>query len=176
MNNFECLTPEVTWFARTIPPHVIKYRVKDDKLLSSLMKSVDDEGDKMGHSTNLMCDMTSYRSQTFSPHKSTYEKTIDLISDIFRVNDLELKVIDIWVGKYVSQDYARRHNHGDALWSFCIYLNEGKDFPPLQLENFGEVEPEKGLLIFFPSWVFHEVKSKKFEGARYVCAGNIKSI
>ena len=61
------------------------------------------------------------------------------------------------------------------LWSFCIYLNEGKDFPPLQLENFGEVEPEKGLLIFFPSWVFHEVKSKKFGGPRYVCR-NIKSI
>ena len=107
------------------------------------------------------------------PDLGSFENTINLFSEIFKQNNLKIEVVDIWVAKYVSQDYAKKHNHGDALWSFCIYLNEGKDFPPIELEGYGKVKAEKGLVIFFPSWVFHSVESKEFEGARYVCAGNI---
>ena len=172
-NTIECLTPDVKWFTRTLPPCVIKYKIKDEQLLSSLIDAVDSDGDRMRHQTNLACAMTSYRSQEYSTHKSSFENTINLFSEIFKQNNLKIEVVDIWVAKYVSQDYAKKHNHGDALWSFCIYLNEGKDFPPIELEGYGKVKAEKGLVIFFPYWVFHSVESKEFEGARYVCAGNI---
>ena len=56
---------------------------------------------------------------------------------------------------------------------FCLYLNEGDGFPPLEIEDCENVNPEKGLLVFFPGTINHEVKSKEFEGSRYVCAGNI---
>ena len=44
-DSVKCLTPEVKWYERNLPPSVIKYKISDDKLMKSLMEIVDNDGD-----------------------------------------------------------------------------------------------------------------------------------
>lgn len=168
----ECLTPDVGWYERNLPPSLIKYKISDDNLLSSLMEVVDKSGDRMAQRTNLFCKITEYRSQRDTKYKKAFDGVIEIVESIFDENKLNFKVTDIWVAQYKSQDLARKHDHTPASWSFCLYLNEGEGFPPLELKDCKKVYPEKGLIVFFPGWVLHEVKTKEFDGARYVCSGN----
>ena len=169
----ECLTPDVGWFERTMPPKVIKYKIHDDELIQSLITMMDETGDEMGHGTNLFCSMTEYRSQLKSKYKIVFENVISLVNGILKENKLSCETADIWCAKYTSGDHTLPHQHSPSPWSFCFYLNEFKEFPPLEIDGHGKVKPEKGLLVIFPGWVQHEVKPKEFNGSRYVCAGNV---
>ena len=42
----------------------------------------------------------------------------------------------------------------------------------LEIQDGRKIYSERGNLLFFPGWVLHQVKPKKFSGSRYVCAGN----
>ena len=174
-DSVKCLTPEVKWYEKNLPPSVIKYKIDDDKLMKSLMEIVDNDGDRMYHKTNLFCAMSGYKSHIYSQYKERYDVILDIINSILDEQNFNLSVDDIWVAKYESGEYARKHKHAPSNWSFCLYLNEGDGFPPLEIDDYGNVDPEKGLLVFFPGSLNHEVKSKEFEGSRYVCAGNIHS-
>lgn len=171
------VTPNRPWYERTMPPAVIKYYIRDDTLIKEFRNIMDETGDEMIHNTNLRCEMTEYKSQLKPKYKKPFEIFIGIIDDILRTNDLSgLSVKDIWCAKYSSGDYAKPHCHSPAAWSFCYYLNQWVDFPTLELDGWGSIEPDYGLLVFFPGWVVHEVKKKEWHYSkdRYVVAGNIE--
>lgn len=171
-HRIKCITPDVGWYERSFPIPIIKYRVNDDVLLDSLISMMDETGDEMGFTTNLFCQMTEYKTQLNSKYKDIFEDMIGIVENILIENKLHLKVSDIWCAKYKSDDYAREHNHRPCRWSFCMNLNESEDFPPLEIQDGRKIYSERGNLLFFPGWVLHQVKPKKFSGSRYVCAGN----
>ena len=92
--------------------------------------------------------------------------------------------------------YHRAHNHPNAVWSGVYYVDPGLDAPdhPLsgQLElpdprpyanmvstpgdPFGQkalITPEAGLMVVFPSWLYHFVHPYSADGTRISVAFNI---
>tara|TARA_E500000318_G_scaffold104773_1_gene111064 strand:+ start:5709 stop:6251 length:543 start_codon:yes stop_codon:yes gene_type:complete len=83
-------------------------------------------------------------------------------------------VSEIW--GIVSEPYglATPHNHWPAIFTFVYYLSLPKNNPPLLFTDSGlEIYPEEGELIFFPSWLKHEVPLNKTKDKRICIAGNI---
>ena len=79
--------------------------------------------------------------------------------------------------KYKSNEHAVQHDHWPALWSFAYYLNAPKGAPGLYFKEMGDQggirNLEPGLLLMFPGYIRHEVKSTKFKGSRYVVSANV---
>ena len=76
----------------------------------------------------------------------------------------------------VSEPYglATPHNHWPAIFTFVYYLSLPKNNPPLLFTDSGlEIYPEEGEVIFFPSWLKHEVPLNKTKDKRICIAGNI---
>ena len=163
------LTEELNWSARTLPPNIHKFQIDDSEMLNELIQMIEDRGDETAYSTNLKCDMTGYKSWMVDKR---FRGLAEILTSILKMIPLNLSISDMWGAKYVSEEYAKEHDHGHSEWSFCLYLNDGIGFPPL-IVNGIELKPEKGLLVMFPGWVRHSVPSKEFDGSRYVVAGNI---
>ena len=165
----EHLTKEKNWHSRTNPPNIHQYKIDGGGIFNTLIEMIDDRGDEEFHQTNLKCDMTRYRSWK---HDGRMNEFVTIIKSILKEIPLDLVLADMWGAKYESEEYAREHDHGNSEWSFCIYLNEGQGFPPLIVDK-KEIYPKRGLIVIFPGWVRHSVPSQKFDGERYVVAGNI---
>ena len=163
------LTENKHWFPLSRPASIHRFLIDNDEVMEAMIKVIDDKGDEELHTTNLKCNMTEYRSWE---KDDRFDKLLPIIDEIINRTPVDIKLSDMWGAVYESEEYAREHDHGNAEWSFCLYLNEGEGFPPLIVDG-NEVEPKKGLMVVFPGWVRHEVKSKKFEGHRYVVAGNL---
>ena len=165
----EHLTKEKNWHSRTNPPNIHQYKIDGGGIFNTLIEMIDDRGDEEFHQTNLKCDMTRYRSWK---HDGRMNEFVTIIKSILKEIPLDLVLADMWGAKYESEEYAREHDHGNSEWSFCIYLNEGQGFPPLIVHD-KKIYPKRGLVVIFPGWVRHSVPSQKFDGERYVVAGNI---
>jgi len=106
--------------------------------------------------------------------------TLSKISKSYMKNyfDKELNgnffVSELWGIVTEPDGLATPHNHWPALFTFVYYLSLPKNNPPLVFTDSNlEIQPKEGELIFFPSWIKHEVPKNKTDGERVCYAGNI---
>ena len=90
-------------------------------------------------------------------------KFIDLMDENVKLTSYKLE--DSW-GFCVNQGgYTKFHNHGNAIWSGVIYLNEHNqtlDFPDINQK----VKPEKGKFVLFSSFLNHGCKIHRCENPK----------
>jgi hypothetical protein len=83
-------------------------------------------------------------------------------------------ISELWGISTEPNGLATPHNHWPAVFTFVYYLSLPKNNPPLLFTDSGlEIYPEEGELIFFPSWLKHEVPLNKTKDKRICMAGNI---
>jgi hypothetical protein len=86
----------------------------------------------------------------------------------------EFRIDSMWGIKYESGDSTGKHDHWPSIWTACYYLNPPNDCAGLYFTDLKEeLKVENGMLVLFPGWVSHEVRSHKFVGNRYVIAANL---
>ena len=85
---------------------------------------------------------------------------------------LELK--DLWGQYYNKDDYQVYHHHNPNYWSFVYYVNAPKGSAPLVFTNSKKkVIPKSGMIVLFPSWLYHHVPKHRSEEIRSVISGNL---
>jgi hypothetical protein len=146
-----------------------------------IKRIIDEYGDRQNHKTNVKAQMTEWKMWDEPGFNELVPIVLDISKQIsqtkFKNRKINSKLDSMWGVKYKSEEITIAHDHWPAVWSFVYYLNAPKNAPGLFFtemgEHGGEIKIEPGLLIFFEGHITHEVKSKKFEGHRYVVSGNI---
>jgi uncharacterized protein (TIGR02466 family) len=104
-----------------------------------------------------------------------------------------------WANVSRSGDYHRIHNHPGSCWSGVYYVEAGTDAPGYPLsgllelldprpftemvstpgEPFGQkaiIKPEAGMMVLFPSWLYHFVNPYFGEGERISVSFNVSAV
>ena len=155
-------------------------KIDNPKMDKQIKKIIDKQGDRQQHKSNVKADMTEWRMQDKEGFRDLAEiiKAVAIKGSKERYNrDIDPEIIDMWGMKYKSNEHAVQHDHWPALWSFAYYLNAPKGAPGLYFKEMGDQggirNLEPGLLLMFPGYIRHEVKSTKFKGSRYVVSANV---
>ena len=96
--------------------------------------------------------------------------------------------LEYWVQDYKNNDYHTRHNHPLSLISGVYWIRANKhasnfrifspnpydSFPIEFNHSFTDIQPNKGLLILFPSYLYHEVLVNNINSIRTTIAFNLK--
>jgi uncharacterized protein (TIGR02466 family) len=87
--------------------------------------------------------------------------------------------VDYWIQNYQSNDYHRSHSHAHSYISGVYYIRANKNAGSLRFTNpnpylyssvydipledkmYYDIQPQKGLLVIFPSYLIHEVIPSK---------------
>ena len=160
---------------------IFECKLNDSKMDKDIIKSINEQGDRQGHRTNVKAQMTEWlmiREPGFDKLSNIVLNVGRHISQLKYNRQVNLFLENLWGMKYKSEEIAIEHDHWPALWSFVYYVNEPKDAPGLFFPNMGEQggerNIEKGLLVFFEGHIRHAVRPKKHKGYRYVVSGNMK--
>lgn len=96
-----------------------------------------------------------------------FDGLIDICLDfIYEINekefhlpkeDLQYECINLWAMKYNTGEYALKHNHYPANWSFVYYVDVVPDQSPIIFEDVNVVYPKNGDLIMFNGMIDHDV-------------------
>ena len=62
-----------------------------------------------------------------------------------------------WAVMYPDGEGVKEHNHFPYPISFCYYVNFPFGSSPIIFENYGEIYPNAGDVIFFPGHEYHSV-------------------
>ncbi len=85
----------------------------------------------------------------------------------------ELKLKELWGQYYKKGDYQINHDHNPLSWSFVYYVNAPKGSAPLVFTSSNKkIFPKPGMLVLFPSWVYHHVPKHKCEEIRSIVSGD----
>tara|TARA_R110000803_G_scaffold36285_2_gene78005 strand:+ start:156 stop:692 length:537 start_codon:yes stop_codon:yes gene_type:complete len=133
-------------------------------------------GDQQNHKTNVKAIMSSYQVWE---ETDVYNNLLDIIQDEvntkFYPNYYErftLILGSAWTAIYKEDHYAVSHNHLPAQMSFIYYLKSNNNSSPLLFDGCDfQINPHDGLLVVFPSHLFHNVPKHKGED-RICIAGN----
>tara|TARA_R100001377_G_scaffold5897_1_gene3295 strand:- start:1263 stop:1808 length:546 start_codon:yes stop_codon:yes gene_type:complete len=83
-------------------------------------------------------------------------------------------VSELWGIVSEPDGLATPHNHWPGVFTFVYHLELPKDNPPLVFTDSDlKLYPKEGELIFFPSWMKHEVPKNLTDGNRICLAGNV---
>ncbi len=107
----------------------------------------------------------------------------------------EFRITTSWITEMKRGDYSQKHNHKNSFYSGVYYFDKYEDksgnivfqSPVADFQDFfispkeftienstsWSVEPEKGRLIFFPSYLKHMIMENYGETPRYSLAFNI---
>ena len=132
-------------------------------------------GDQQSQDTNVKAIMSSYtiwqETDVFNPLISKIEEAINKGYPQIDAR-YNLKTENAWFCIYQNGHYTPSHHHHPSTLSWIYYLKTHEDSSPLIFDksNF-EITPQEGLLVMFPSHLFHSVP--KHEGKDRIClAGN----
>ena len=83
--------------------------------------------------------------------------------------------INMWAMMYEEGDFAIKHHHfPTSVFSCCYYIDVEDDCSPIIFEDEISITPENGLLLVWPSFLFHEIPPTK--GRRMCISMNIDKI
>ena len=83
--------------------------------------------------------------------------------------------INMWAMMYEEGDFAIKHHHfPTSAFSCCYYIDVEDDCSPIIFEDETSITPENGLLLVWPSILFHEIPPTK--GRRMCISMNIDNI
>ena len=99
-----------------------------------------------------------------------------------------LKSLYYWVQDYKNNHYHSRHNHPLSIISGVYWVRANKDASSLRIfspnpydsfpiefkQNYFDITPKKGLLILFPSYLYHEVLINSSNSIRTTISFNLK--
>lgn len=159
---------------------ILEATINNPEMDKNIIKIIDEQGDKQKMLTNVKAQMTEWNVG----NKDGFKELVDIIKNLsIKASEIKYKttinpyIKSIWGMKYKSFDYALPHDHFPATWACVYYINPPKDSPGLYFpEENKEIEIHHGKLIIFEGNVLHEVKTKQFEGFRYVVSANINDI
>lgn len=172
------------YFATDYNEHIVKSLTKISTFTLNLPQSYLDEcvneiykiGDKQNNSTNVKALMTSYHiwedSLVFSKLLSTIKSTLTEL--LFRQNKDKYKITlgNAWGSIYKKGEFAVPHHHEPFHYSFVFYLKANHNSSPLNFVDSNlNIVPKENLLIFFPSYVTHQVLPNE-DNERVMIAGN----
>jgi len=124
----------------------------------------------MSYKTNVQASMTDWEVETKGI------KMIDewITQDILGVYEKYKMILsNVWFAKYSKEEYTRSHAHLPAVFSFVYFIQSPVGSSPLVFTHSKtEIEPKEGLLVLFPSVLYHHVPPNKCDD-RIVLAGNI---
>jgi len=156
----------------------------DRKYLRRCETLIKQHGDDLKNKTNLQSAMTAWDycllEPYFNPLLNSILQKFEKIIDHSALDKLELW--SCWGAYYNKDDYAIRHDHKEAEWSFVYYVNVEKgsssfdiheDFEPFPAPASVKIEAETNRLIIFRGHTQHSVSPQKGDGERVVIAGNI---
>ena len=153
-------------------------QLDNDNMDSNIIESIEKTGDQQNQSTNVKAQMTYWRMQKslgFSELKLIIDKVIEQIfieRSNYRKHLGTPFLRDMWGVKYKENNFAKKHNHWPAIFSFVYYpsdcLNTNLYFEEIDLR----IETKKGLLIIFDSFLHHQVETINEDVIRYSVAGN----
>lgn len=112
-------------------------------------------------------------------HKFTnnFDQLIDAVEDSVRLaindNDFDISVVQCWAAIYGKGNGAARHNHSDRMYSAVYYAQAETNASPLKFDGNLIITPKPGMLICFPSWLYHEVPAMRFNNQRIAVAFNL---
>lgn len=128
--------------------------------------------------------------------KEISNKFFHFKNDILKYENTEFKMTTSWITKSEKYQKSEVHNHKNSFYSGVLYIDEeiedsnekGKlEFSDLNTNSFSlnnpseyniynstswSITPEKNLLVFFPSEVFHRITLHKSNHPRYSIAFN----
>lgn len=141
-------------------------------------------GDDLKNKTNLQSAMTNWEYCILEPHFKPLITSIMKVFDKIIDNDAldKLELWSCWGAYYNKDDYAIRHDHKEAEWSFVYYVNVEKgsssfdiheDYEPFPSVASIKIKAETNKLIIFRGHTQHSVSPQKGDGERVVIAGNI---
>ena len=161
---------------------IVKLGLNNDQI-DFYINKISDYGDEMDSVTNLKAKMSSFdlhqRDKDFA--KLSY-KIAEKIEEnfIWKQHGPErykcLFLHDFWFGCYNEGDFAVPHDHLPGFISFVYYIQTNESKQPLCFNELDlKITPEKDDIIFFPSYLVHQVpkQSKKTKKDRIVFAGNL---
>ena len=103
---------------------------------------------------------------------STFKKIFAQDESDTAYNINSFYIAECWANTYTTDGYAMMHNHFPYTYSFLYYLNAPKNSSPTFFDGLGEILPEEGKCIFFPSSMAHAVPTCNIDN-RMTIAGNI---
>ena len=98
------------------------------------------------------------------------DKILKNSQEFLEVN-FNLHLLNFWVMEYEKGNHAVKHNHWPASLSGVYYIDVEENSSPIIFENNFTIEPKNGMLLLFPSMVYHEVPPSK--GKRIVASFNL---
>lgn len=132
----------------------------------------------------------------FEKLKEYIKNTVDIYAkQVLRIEDNEFQMVTSWAVKHNTNDYAEPHIHTNSLISGVFYVETEQDsgdivfkntnttvfsstiFPEVKEHNLFNaqewtINPQQGMLLLFPSTLWHYVKPNLNENDRYVVAFN----
>ena len=176
---------------KTLQVPILKSTINiDEEVLQKYIKEIYRVGDEVYQQTNVKADMSFYN---LHQKNRLLSKLADLIvnyiydnfpCELF-INEIDggktkkehfLKLRDFWSAIYKEGDYTIRHIHNDNDISFCFYLQANEKSSPLYFDDLDfKIQPQKNLLVAFPSFLSHSVEKQiKSEKDRIIVSGNLK--
>ena len=112
-------------------------------------------------------------------------------SDIMKYNN-EFEIVTSWFTRCKEGQSSDFHNHNNCLLSGVLYLQTDENSSNIKFQNFDNrryqmiieeynifnsvefrLKPKDGLLIFFPSEMWHKIEENKSHNTRYSLAFNL---
>ena len=152
-------------------------QLDEKEMDNDIVDIINQRGDEQNNSSNVKAQMTNW----LMIEEKGFERLAGIVTAVAkeitfkRIDNehfIDLKIKEIWGMKYQSGDYAGKHRHFPALYSFVYYINPSADSPDLYFSGH-PIKIKNGLLVLFSGNLQHEVKQKKFTGYRYAVSGNI---
>ena len=131
-----------------------------DSLVNKLLETLE-----IFKENNLKSHDTTLTKKGFQTHNIFELKTtIELKDEIMKVIKKDLDLFHVHLIEYEHQGEQEPHDHKNSEdYSFILYLNDSDG--NTVFEDWGEIKPEKGKLVFFDSDIIHfgkpSIKGKK---------------
>jgi len=152
-----------------------------ETLHGAIKKIIIDSGDFQKRRTNLKADMTDYNMMHHDAFRIVAQNVEHLIKKWVFENTpgqlhMQINHSSCWGASYSKNDYAVKHSHFPALFSYIYYVQASEDSAPLYFpaEPGTYYKPTSGTGIIFPGWVEHEVPAHETSDERIAVVGNLE--
>jgi hypothetical protein len=137
-------------------------------------------GDSMNLTTNVKAIMSKYdiwnHTKIFNPLIDKILNTINEISPPVDFN-FRYQLTEAWTAIYKKNHHSISHHHQPRQTSFVYYLQTSPKSSPLIFDNIDfSLSSLQDLLVFFPSYLYHNVPKQIEEEDRICFAGNLSWI
>jgi hypothetical protein len=153
-------------------------KLSDTSFNDDIIRFIDSKEDEQKHSTNVKAKMTGWHVENEKEFEVLKMYILDFAKEVSKEKynqNISFQIESMWGAAYKKGDFTLAHDHWPATWASCYYINPPKKCSGLYFNDLDEeLIVENGMLVLFPGWVRHEVKSQKIEGTRYVVAANLR--